>query len=218
MGLHNVTQGEIWNFIVAFMRQKTLEESARRETGINAVFCIHEMLPQFFQENGIEYKKKGVYADEQSQQQDTLIPNFIGIMNLLSSKNIIFFLQNGYSGPELHAKHHTYALTDQGYEWLKQEKEYDYLFHNYSTFAEKVSHMKDLLGERFVQKAVEACNCYQFNQYLASCIMTGTALEELITSLYLCVVDNNKRKKILDDIESCATTPNFIDMLRSTLR
>jgi len=76
-----------------------------------------------------------------------------------------------------------YSITNYGVEWLKRYQNEDWLLPSYSRFSELLVPFQKKFGKSFSQRAVEAANCFQSANFLASCSMCGAAAESILLSI-----------------------------------
>jgi hypothetical protein len=75
-----------------------------------------------------------------------------------------------------------FSLTYFGKEWL--DKNTDRIFvPTIGRVSKLVTEYEDLYGQNFISRAKEAIACYEGNNFLASCVMSGAASESILLQL-----------------------------------
>ncbi len=97
------------------------------------------------------------------------------------------------SGNEIHE---AFTLTGYGQNWLETYTQEDTLPATPDRFTQIFDSFQVLFGKSFFRRAKEAVSCYQGGNYLACCVMCGTAIESILLSAAFIVSDREEVIKI----------------------
>jgi hypothetical protein len=92
--------------------------------------------------------------------------------------------------------HEGFTVTTYGLEWLNTYTQEDVLPATPDRFTQIFDSFQSLFGKSYFRRAKEAVGCFQGGNYLASCVMCGTAVESILLSAAFMVADPEEIIKI----------------------
>lgn len=88
--------------------------------------------------------------------------------------------------------HEGFTVTAYGQNWLETYTQEDILPATPERFTQIFYSFQALFGKSFFRRAKEAVSCYQGGNYLACCVMCGTAIESILLSAAFIVSDREE--------------------------
>ncbi len=92
--------------------------------------------------------------------------------------------------------HEGFTVTSYGQEWLEKYTQEDILPATPDRFSQIFSGFQPLFGKSYFRRAKEAASCFQGGNYLACCVMCGTAIESILLSAAFLIADKDEVIKI----------------------
>lgn len=92
--------------------------------------------------------------------------------------------------------HEGFTVTTYGIEWLNTYTQADILPATPDSFTQIFSSFQVTFGKGYFRRAKEAVSCFQGGNYLASCVMCGTAIESILLSAAFKIADKEEVIKI----------------------
>ncbi|MCT4552926.1 MAG: hypothetical protein N4A44_04625 [Alphaproteobacteria bacterium] len=202
---------ECVDFIIEMIQSGVINISTNRNCGFD--LWLPYLVKWYCNNNGITLSQSPA---TQYRELKFLYPQFLDALWLLTNKGILrpneTSIVSSYQSVNSNTLNHGYSLTSMGKKWFENKD--DILFITTSKFSKIFGEFKELFGNAFYQRSLEAINTYEQNFYTASCVMTGSASEAILLAI---ASKKTKTEKLNRAIEIYSNTGKLKEIRDCTL-